>query len=79
MLVKLKHHWLHQKDTQFFCSNHSWVSFQGFAEAYNDTFQLPKETGTQVYILGVSVGCLGGVGFSGVAKCVGIWEGRVGF
>ena len=29
----------------FLCSNHSWVSFQGFAEAYNDTFQLPKALG----------------------------------
>lgn len=29
------------------CSNHSWVSFQGFAEAYNDTFQLSKELGKQ--------------------------------
>ena len=25
--------------------NHSWVSFQGFAEAYNDTFSVKKEKG----------------------------------
>ena len=25
--------------------NHAWVSFQGFAEAYNDTHNLEKEEG----------------------------------
>ena len=29
--------------------NHSWVSFQGFAEAYNDTFSINKENGEVVY------------------------------
>ena len=29
----------------FLCSNHSWMSFQGFSESYNDTSELPKETG----------------------------------
>lgn len=27
------------------CSNHSWVSFQGFAEAYNDGFVIEKGMG----------------------------------
>jgi len=26
-------------------SNHSWVSFQGFAEAYNDGFGVGKDLG----------------------------------
>jgi hypothetical protein len=26
-------------------ANHAWVSFQGFAESYNDTYSLPKEAG----------------------------------
>ena len=26
-------------------SNHSWVSFQGFCESYNDAFDLPHEFG----------------------------------
>ena len=25
--------------------NHSWVSFKGFAEAYNDKFSVKKERG----------------------------------
>ena len=29
--------------------NHSWVSFQGFAEAYNDTFSVKMENGNVVY------------------------------
>lgn len=27
------------------CRNHSWVSFQGFCESYNDAFNLPQELG----------------------------------
>ena len=34
--------------SSFHCRNHSWVSFQGFAEAYNDTFQLNKEEGQYI-------------------------------
>ena len=25
------------------CRNHSWVSFQGFCESYNDAFNLPRD------------------------------------
>ena len=30
----------------FNCRNHAWVSFQGFTESFNDTFDLPSEHGT---------------------------------
>ena len=29
----------------FSCSNHSWVSFQGFAESYNDGFRIERGMG----------------------------------
>lgn len=32
-------------------SNHSWVSFQGFCESYNDAFDLPGELGDDYYIM----------------------------
>lgn len=48
-------------DTTFFdccllelqCSlaNHAWVSFQGFAESYNDTYNLPRNLGENVYLI----------------------------
>ena len=33
----------------YYCSNHSWVSFQGFCESYNDAFDLPQELGDYSY------------------------------
>ena len=29
------------------CSNHSWVSFQGFSESYNDAFKLAIDKGEE--------------------------------
>ena len=35
------------------CRNHSWVSFQGFCESYNDAFNLPRDLGEMniIYII----------------------------
>ena len=35
----------------FLCRNHSWVSFQGFAEAYNDAFDLPSNLGKRSHLI----------------------------
>ena len=35
----------------FLCRNHSWVSFQGFAEAYNDAFDLPSNLGKRLHLI----------------------------
>lgn len=35
-------------------SNHSWVSFQGFCESYNDAFDLPSELGNDTLLLLIS-------------------------
>ena len=29
-------------------SNHAWVSFEGFGEAYNDAFALPRQQGAMM-------------------------------
>ena len=36
---------------KFLCSNHSWVSFQGFAESYNDAHGLPRDSGKEINML----------------------------
>ena len=33
----------------YYYSNHSWISFQGFCESYNDAFDLPQELGDYSY------------------------------
>ena len=35
----------------FLCSNHLWVSFQGFAESYNDAHGLPHDLGMEINML----------------------------
>ena len=35
--------------TLFIFRNHAWVSFQGFAESYNDTYSLSKDEGKYNY------------------------------
>ncbi len=30
------------------CSNHSWVSFEGFSQSYNDAFKLTKHEGMDI-------------------------------
>ena len=34
----------------YICRNHAWVSFQGFAEAYNDAFPLPRALGKCMWL-----------------------------
>ena len=39
---------LYQWNFFFLCSNHSWVSFQRFAESYNDAHGLPHDLGKEI-------------------------------